>query len=570
MYNTMSCSIVSLAFVFWIICLLSVPSVNGFVSIARPPVIQGSSSQSLLLFLPTNERSSFSLHLQASSSSSDGDQSTLSKNDSVFGFTPSSTTTVSSVVPSRFVRWHPSVSGNEWNLQTAVTTFQHPVTQQRVELHAMVHFADPSYYQVYNKQQEQEEQEAQIVLYELLLDESMLTVENPNGFRRVAPGQALSASVADRQTAARYQWACQVDVLDYQQPHWRHADWTRQEFQHALSSRQGKSGSRGSINSYNNNNNNHMAAWQQVSSPSAATEAATALFVGPPTMMMDKSSRRRLFSNLFLPGSTLAQVLRLALWMTVPAPELSILLLDWSSTTSSSDTSRRSRSNSSYYRQWQASWSPIVRFLLQAAWSARLDIIQRLAFGQVLLTGSRPSLSYDENDTASVAQSLLIQGRNQQALKVFDETLALENETSVTTTSNQQKKRKTIALLYGSSHCPDLSRALRQRGFVPQSTTWRTAWSVALDTNAGWTSSSSSSSSSIGTAPLWLVPATLYLAASGADWFASWQAILTANDNSVADMALLAAAYGIRHVLLYLGISKVVLDWQRPLEEIMD
>eukprot|EP00977_Amphora_coffeiformis_P001919 scaffold362_cov176-Amphora_coffeaeformis.AAC.45 len=445
-------------------------------------------------------KSSFSSSsaLRVSPSSRSNDSSTLGSTKPRNAGTTSPVTTI----PSRHVRWH-SDSEHAWALQTAVTTWKHPTTGQTVELHAMVHFGDESYYQAYN---DPEFSQDRTVLYELLLDDSMLTAEGD--YRRVT--HPLGASLVDQNTAARYGWKCQVDVLEYQQPQWRHADWTRGEFQQALQEKQNKK--RG--------DNLGRPAWQPVeASPSAAAEAATAFLIGPPTMS-DKDSRRRLFSNLFLPGSSLTQVLRLTLWMTVPAPELSILLLDWSSTTSGRNV-------------WQASWSPVLRFVLQAISSARLDAIQRLAFGQVLITGSRPS----QQD--SIAQSLLIQGRNQQALQVLDKTLA-END------------KNNVVLLYGSSHCPDLSQSLRQRGFVLQSTAWRTAWSVELD-NDKTTSS----------APLWIIPAALYLIASGTDWLASWQAVGSASDDP-GQMALLAAAYGVRHVLLYLGISKVVLDWQRP------
>lgn len=434
------------------------------------------------------------------------------------------------VLPARHVRWYPAPTekefstDNAWALQTAVTTWKHPTTGHTVELHAMVHFGEESYYQVYN---DPAFSDNRTVLYELLVDENILTTSEDDDrsyCRRVA--EPLGASVTDQQTAARYGWKCQVNVLDYQQPTWRHADWTRQEFQRAMQQQQQ---SKTDIDV-------DRPVWQhEATSPSAAAEAATALLVGPPTMMVNQDSRRRLFSNLFLPGSTLAQALRLALWMTVPAPECSVLLLDWASTTTTT-TSRRSSNNS-----WQASWSPIVRFLLQAVWSARLDVVQRLAFGQVLLTGSRPTQPRRDGDGV-VAQSLLIRGRNQRALHVLDQTL-----------QEHDNDPQTVSLLYGSSHCADLSQSLRQRGFVPQSTSWRTAWSVQLDDTPS------------AAAPWWLVPATLYLAASGADWLATWHAIVVESGSSQEDpgqVALLAAAYGVRHVLLYLGLSKVVLDWQ--------
>ena len=406
------------------------------------------------------------------------------------------------VAPPRHVRWHPAQ--NSWELQTAVSKWQSPATGQNVELHAMVHFADQEYFQMFN---EPAFNKGKIVLYEMLLDETTLK-EEQGGYRHVT--SPLRASLADQQIALNYNWKCQADVVDYQQPNWRHADMTRGEFQRAMQEQQ-------------MNANAAKPLWQQVSTASAASDVATALFIGPPTMS-DKETRRKLLSNPLLPGSNIVQALRLILWI-VPTPELSILLLDWASTTSAREV-------------WRASWSPIVRFLLQALSAARLDVIQRLAFGQILLTGSRPS-AINHNDAA---QSLLILGRNQQALKVFDQTL-------------QENTTDTIALLYGSSHCPDLSQSLLQRGFLPKATDWRTAWTVELEEPAApvWL-----------TPATWLVPVTLYLAVSGADWLASWNAVIGAPSQDLGEVALVAGAYFVRHVIMYLGISKVVLDWQRP------
>jgi hypothetical protein len=379
----------------------------------------------------------------------------------------------------------------------------------------MVHFGDASYYQSLddNRNDKEPRPVPRKVLYELLLDEAFLETDPTTGQRRL--GKTLvGASAADQRTASRYNWACQVDVMPYQREGWIHADWTRQEFTRAWREQTGQDEletPRGE------------ALWQwAMPGPSAATEVATALLVGPPTLADD--SRRRLFSNLFLPGSSLAQGLRLALWLTIPAPELSILLLDWSSTTAT--TPRRNGGN-----LLQASWSPVVQTVLQATLAGRLDVIRRLAFGQVLLTGSRPVKS------ESLAQSLLIQGRNRKALAVLDEELAAH-----------PGEATTFALVYGSSHCPDLAQGLRARGFSPICTTWRTAWTAALP---------STSPSSL---PLWLLPVILYLAVSGWDWLASWEAAIQAE--GPADLTFLATTYWVRHLLLYLGLSKFVLDWQ--------
>lgn len=379
----------------------------------------------------------------------------------------------------------------------------------------MVHFGDASYYQGVDD----DDKEPRKVLYELLLDEACLETDPTTGQRRL--GKTLvGSSAADQRTAALYDWACQVDVLPYRREGWIHADWTRQEFTQAFRAHTGQD--------ERNTPREGAPLWQwTISGPGAATEAATALLVGPPTLAED--SRRRLFSNLFLPGSSLTKVLRLALWLTIPAPELSILLLDWSSTTAT--TPRRNGGN-----LLQASWSPVLQTLLQATLAGRLDVIRRLAFGQVLLTGSRPLQS------ASLAQSLLIQGRNAKALSVLDQDLAAD-----------PAETTTFALVYGSSHCPDLAQGLRARGFSPITTTWRTAWTAALPSNT---------LSSRPSPPLWLLPVVLYVAVSGWDWLASWEAARQAE--GAADLALLATSYGVRHLFLYVGLSKLVLDWQTP------
>ena len=54
---------------------------------------------------------------------------------------------------------------------------------------------------------------------------------------------------------------------------------------------------------------------------------------------------------------------------------------------------------------------------------------------------------------------------------------------------------------------------------------------------------------------------TLYLTVSAGDWISTWQSLIQAD--SALDVSLDAFLYLIRHVLLYVGLSKLVLlDWQ--------
>mmetsp|Transcript_12304 Transcript_12304/g.25409 ORF Transcript_12304/g.25409 Transcript_12304/m.25409 type:complete len:340 (+) Transcript_12304:111-1130(+) len=211
-----------------------------------------------------------------------------------------------------YIQW--SHQKDLWKMQTAVTTFQRG--DQIVELHAQQHYGDTDYFQYWNSQDFNEKHDC--VLFELLVDDQLLEYNRGNW----CVTQPIMASANDQQFALNLGLQCQASIIDYTNRKWAHADLSRQEFQKLAASN-------------GDNTSNDTPLWKLASpeSSSTAAEVVAALMVGPPTLDYSASSKRkrRLFTNLFLPGGTLANSMRAMLWMTVPAPELSIILLDWSS-----------------------------------------------------------------------------------------------------------------------------------------------------------------------------------------------------------------------------------------------
>lgn len=435
-----------------------------------------------------------------------------------------------------YLRWNKD--GDTWEMQTAVTTFQRGETL--VDLHAQLHFADADYFNFYNTAEFSENLDH--VHYELLVDQDLLEYESTRKrWRLKAP---IMASPNDQNLANSYGWTCQASQVDYTQPKWVHADLTRQEFLKLANKDQGEQGSSSS------STGSQQPLWKLASpnpqASSAAAEAVSALLVGPPQLSYAQSLvKRRLFTNLFLPGNQLANALRAILWMTVPSPELSVILLDWSSLLNGNG--RKSGRS--------AAVAPNPSALSEIAWPiftsmAKFDVasIRRFFFGQVLVSSSDANLSKNNNNKSGADQdrgwSLLVTQRNDHALDIMRNTLK-END-----------DRKThSALLYGSSHCPDLHTKLVADGFVPVKTTWRTAWSVQEKPQDNLT----------------LVPAltfllVAYLAVGGLDWVGmmgevSQVMVATADQDVYLDAGVAACSYLIRHVLFYLGFSKFLVDW---------
>ena len=426
----------------------------------------------------------------------------------------------------KYVRWQSTPKG--WEMQTAVTTFEavnttsgHSIDtilrpcDDRLELHSQLHFGEYEYFNFYNSD---DFNDGRMVLHELLLDESLLSTKSPgeSSSLRTVTGP-LSASSADKTTAIQYGWSCQVDVISYNQQNWLHADLTRQEF--LALAHHAPDGASGDVPLWE-------AAADTGGVPSPAVEAARALLVGPPILDAE-FVHRRLFSNLFVPGDSFAQFLRALLWFTVPCPELSVLLLDWSSLMGN-------RING---------LSQIVIPLLHAAASGRFDQLRQLVFGQVVIATNQVSQSGKK-------YNLLIKKRNEKALSVLDTVRNQSNRGDSTSCSN-------LAILYGCSHCPDLHLKLVQEyGFRPIKTEWRTAWTI-------WPQSlrqSGSDTENIATTVGLLVSLSLYLGIGGVDWVATVGAIV--QSDSALDVCVTSILYLVRHVLLFVGISKFLLDWE--------
>lgn len=416
-----------------------------------------------------------------------------------------------------YLRWNKE--GDSWKIQTAVTTFQRGETI--VDLHAQLHFADAEYFNFYNSPDFSECLDH--VHYELLVDQDLLEFDIQSPTKQWRLRAPIMASLNDQDLANSYGWTCQASQIDYRQPNWIHADMTRQEFLKAAQSKPSEGFS--------------QPLWKLASidsqSSSTAAEAVSALLIGPPQLSYSQSLfKRRLFTNLFLPGSNLANALRAILWMTVPAPELSVILLDWSSILSaSSRSSRTAQVNPSGLSD--VAW-PILSSM------AKFDIqsIRRFLFGQVLVTANNINRAADQDQ----AWSLLVTKRNDRAMDVLRSTLKSE--------SNYQVRS---ALLYGSSHCPDLHRKLVADGFMPTKTTWRTAWSVQEQ------------SSNVTTIlPILTLLLVGYLSIGALDWvgmLSEVSKVWEVEQDYYLDAGVAAIFYLVRHVLLYLGLSKFLVDW---------
>ena len=473
-----------------------------------------------------------------------------------------------------YIRWKQEqlLSPNNadvWSLQTAVTTFQrtNPETKklESIELHAQVHLGDKEYFDYYNSAEFNNRHDE--VLYELLVDQDLLGLSKDKSGRVLTT--KLQSSPNDQSVASSYGWQPQVDVIDYTQDKWKHADFTSQEMLQQQQSKQPIDDGR--------------PLWQQIGNKSGVAfwqPAVSALFVGPPSLFVatdaddffsDSPSiaKRKLFTNLFLPGNQFAGWLRAMLWVTVPAPEISVLLLDWSSL---------------FLSRSSAKFSPVTLPILQSLMTLQVAQLRRLVFGQVLVAGNSAQQSQPQRQQQSQDWKLLITQRNEHALQVLKSSL-------------RKKDANRIALLYGCSHCPDLhAKIVRDFGFTATKTEWRYAWSVEVPKTfaqngavsgggaADDLTTAATSSRGGSTTEEWSIwkelysylPPTawaalvvlfpLYLGIGAIDWVdtihSSAVSLLDEHDSLAFSGEWVL--YLLRHVLLYVAVSKFALEWQDP------
>jgi hypothetical protein len=418
-----------------------------------------------------------------------------------------------------------------FELQTAVTTMERTTNNQKqtMELHAQIHFGEEDYFAHYNSPEFMSRFNS--VYYELLVDEHLMK-QSTTGSRVLPPGadgqSVLMASPSDRQTAKQYGLTCQVDVLDYSAPNWIHADMTRQEFMSLAAS-----------NDNNVETTNQQPLWALASTAPTwpGAEAVSAVFrPATPSTPLNTPVAQRLFSNLFLAGTSLTTALRLLFWILVPAPELSVMVLDWSSLSP----------------RPTGGVSSVALPVLESLLTGNIQEARQLVFGQVLVSGQRSS--GDEKNDLVVAQ------RNDHALQVvmdsFDDTT----------------RSRSTALLYGAMHCPDLYSKLLAQGFVPIKTSWRTAWSVRVpsfgtstDTTKGegkFLEAFAGANVSPNALGVGLVIVPLYLAIGGLDWIGTVQEVTSSlRAGNLPEAIFAEVLYLVRHVALYLGLAKFVVDW---------
>ncbi|KAL7469917.1 hypothetical protein ACHAXS_010166 [Conticribra weissflogii] len=478
--------------------------------------------------------------------------------------------------------------GRHYDVQTAVTTFQKPSAPGEipisVDLHAQIHFGDDSYFQHFNDPSNFESLYDK-VLYELIVEDAMLSSDP--GLRRLIPLEGhvnpIAPTASDRSTAAQYGLKCQVDAIRYCRDNWVHADLTREEFLSRMTP--------GRPTAPAPSSNAAAAAkpplWALASTTATypGSEFLTALLrpLAPTNASNSAALTRRLFSHLFLPGDALSGWIRAALWCGVPSPELSIMLVDWSSLSYSYGRRRRSGEGvrGTVAGGSVAPISPIAAPVLLSLLTGNWGTARRLVFGQVLVGG--------QSNADTSKNGVLIRARNQRAMEVLRTTLETMEPLEE---GGDDEPRKRIALLYGAAHCRDLHRRLvEEEGMVPVRTEWRTAFrataprwgdyfemepfvATSKGVASGLTASSSDlaklgedvmksmSVSTMESVAVGLVVLPLYLLIGGLDWVSTVGDLGSALDGGLyADGLAAVFLYLLRHVALYVAISKFVVDW---------
>jgi hypothetical protein len=542
-----------------------------------------------------------------------------------------------------------------WCLQTAVMTYERiqgagggannkssATTRTRVDLHSVVHLGEPRYYDDLNHEELIQRNQYVAVVYELLVDDALLRHASAyedhedrdvggggvdNRQLRVL-GEPVGASESDRNLARSYGLVCQADHVRYTSSRFVHGDWTRQELaQHLYRQQRRRQQEEDTFQSENPDGElvqttrwpsllsplasllsslrrqqlyqvedpreaeDATPLWQQANRWSATHEAATALWVGPPILQPQATSRRPSSSNSSGSFRRLVQTrairwfLRPLLWLTVPSPEISILLLDWSALDANDSYITDDSNKAAAAAEGIRFPSPVSRAVLASLAAGQWDAARKLAFGQVLLVSSSASTAASSASTAPPSASHpedpdWMQLRNQRAMEVVESIIQQRSAVDPATSSPAS-----IAILYGCLHCPDLHARLVRTGFTPIQKSWRTAWSVPVPAFTG--------TRLLDPAVLQLLALLVfYLGVGGLDWIATVGDVTHAAADVVRDVAAPSASaaqepasqssfslsglpavflspstwtvvedyalYLVRHLFLYLGLSKFI------------
>jgi hypothetical protein len=200
--------------------------------------------------------------------------------------------------------------------------------------------------------------------------------------------------------------------------------------------------------------------------------------------------------------------------------------------------------------------NPVIGSIVNGNWMEA----KRLVFAQLLVSGQ----------TAGGKDLVLVEGRNDVAMEVLKRwttEIGIHDDETVATTVEPLKSLKSrIAVLYGAMHCQDLQSKLERLGYSVSKVDWRTCWSVTVPSSGPGgvfeSISKSGGRESLDDLGFGLLVLPLYLMVGGLDWLATVQGIAQSLDSgSYLDCIAVAVFYLVRHVALYLGLAKFVIEW---------
>lgn len=475
--------------------------------------------------------------------------------------------------PLKFLRIKPKRSRNNkqrvFELQTAVATLGKKNADGNdvtIDLHAQLHFGESGYFEFYNDAAFVSNYDR--VFYELIVSNSLLHTENDGTKKLRSPQKGkcdtnrdhftyndnsnpnpVAPPPSDESTALSYGLACQLNVIDYTKENWIHCDATREEYLSFLSS---------SSPVDTTTSDPFRPLWALSSTAMTPIQEYTSALFRPFTPSSAQSanssisqlSSLRLFSNLFLPGANLASIFRILLWVLSPSPEVSILLLDWSSIVNPRPTGMI---------------SPIFLPSMQSLLTGNILNARKLIFAQVVVSGQ----------TAGGQDLNLVRRRNSVALETLLKTIE-NTHSSRTLGDGEGGESNNNAVLYGAMHCQDLQSRLEKMGYSLRKVEWRKAWSVNvpnfgtgdMSQKRGRQSARNSvmsdfvSANNLSDIAFGLVIVPVYLLIGGLDWLATVKDIATSVDGSLwTEAGATVVFYVIRHLALYLALAKFVVEW---------
>jgi len=402
--------------------------------------------------------------------------------------------------------------------QTAAIELQQPggPDSARVRLVGSVHIADPTYF----KALEEACADCDVVLYEMITSKGNVLTDNTDDRwpAKEQLGVELAATDALRNLASAHGLEPQLDNMHFfGKKNWYLSDITREQ----------------------------LCLLQRARGERALDDTTKSRFAHLQEMAQifwdGFTSRGKVLPKFLFMRNNLSalpfRLLRLCMWLT-PAPELQLLLLDWA-------------------RQYPPAggFSKILRSMVGAAVHGDLLTLRRLAFSQMLTSSQM-----------SPAPEVLVLERNSKV--VLDVEKALKSGA------------KKVAVLYGGLHMKDMEAKLRrhlnfQRVAVMEGEVgrergaqWHTAWTMPAYT----------AQKQVLVAFLCIALPLLHLSVGGLDWSATFgglakdvsQQVVSEGGGAVESPALgwqEVVLYLLRHMYIYYGLSRWVVEWEKQLFE---